>query len=488
MTKRVFLILFIPCLFSILVGHRFASALPAFPGAEGFGSDTIGGRGGLVFEVTNLNDSGPGSLRAAIEASGPRIVVFRTGGTITLSSNLTISNPYITVAGQTAPGGGITIKSGEISVETHDVVIRYITSRRGPGGANHAFFIGDNGSSNVYNIIVDHCSFSWGTDETVSSWYAPHDYTISYSIISEGLNCSTHEKGCHSKGAMMGGYKFKESEPVGCGAKNHSFHHNLLAHHGSRGPLIKTSGLADVVNNVIYNIVGTMSQVDMQSTCGEIPVNYVGNYFKNGPNTISGKYEIAAIETGGNESAIYVQGNIGPHRTSDSQPETYLVKADSLSYIVKTPNSVAMPVNATSATTAYSELMDNGGVGNSKYVDCFGHWINRRDDHDIRIIYDVQSGTAFNGASGNIIDNPSDVGGWLNIETGSACLDSDHDGMPDVWENFYNFNPSSSSDSSQDLDNDGYTNIEEYLNGTNPKYAGYPSKIPAPPTGLRILE
>lgn len=174
-----------------------ASSVPAFPGAEGFGANSVGGRGGRVIEVTNLDDSGPGSLRAAIEADRPRTVVFRVGGTIELQSGLEITNPFITIAGQTAPGGGITLRNDpsnadtSLKIETHDVVIRYIRSRPGPSTELHgtldAITIG-NQEGGTYNVIVDHSSFSWATDEVVNSWYDAHDITIQWSIVSEGLH------------------------------------------------------------------------------------------------------------------------------------------------------------------------------------------------------------------------------------------------------------------------------------------------------------
>ncbi len=259
------------------------SAIPAFPGAEGFGANALGGRGGDVIEVTNLNDDGPGSLRAAINSEGPRIVVFRTGGTIELQSTLEIINPFITIAGQTAPGGGITLKNrssskGTLFVRTHDVVIRNLRSRPGPPAERSS-----NGDAieilgpDAYNIIIDHCSFSWAIDEVVSTWYAAHNITIQWSIIAEGLNCSKHEKGCHSMGMLLG------SE----GSGNISIHHNLFAHNHQRNPFIKTSGLVDVVNNVIYNPWGTPSVAT--DDFGEVQVNYIANYFKRGADTASGK-------------------------------------------------------------------------------------------------------------------------------------------------------------------------------------------------------
>ena len=185
-----------------------ATGVPAFPGAEGFGSASVGGRGGTVIEVTNLNDSGPGSFRAAVEATGPRIVVFRIGGTIELQSTVLLTNPFITIAGQTAPGGGIAIKntlffnryedpSGSLDIRTHDVIVRHLRIRPGAGPA------GTSGSEcdaiqvygNCYNVMIDHCSLSWAVDENFSSWGNPHDFTVQWCIISEGLRNSVHSKG-----------------------------------------------------------------------------------------------------------------------------------------------------------------------------------------------------------------------------------------------------------------------------------------------------
>jgi pectate lyase len=177
------------------------TSLPAFPGAEGFGADTPGGRGGRVIEVTSLQDSGQGSLRSAIEAEGPRIVVFRVAGIIELQSTLKISNPYITIAGQTAPGGGITLRDISINVDplldiqTHDVVVRYLTFRAGPPAAGDAVNISVSTQTwdhNVHHIIVDHNSMSWGVDQVFATWYDVHDLSIQWNIFSEGLNCSIH--------------------------------------------------------------------------------------------------------------------------------------------------------------------------------------------------------------------------------------------------------------------------------------------------------
>jgi pectate lyase len=466
-----------------------AYALPAFPGAEGFGANTPGGRGGQVIEVINLDDSGFGSLRACVEASGPRTCVFRTGGTIELNSTLTITNPYISIAGQTAPGGGITIKhSGGgigILIETHDVIVRYLTVRPGPGSKNQAIAMWKNGSPNVHDIVIDHCSTSWATDEVVTTWYAANNITIQWSIIAEGLKCSTHPDGCHSKGSLMGGYKNSEAGD-GIGAYDISFHHNLLAHHTERGPMIKTGGLVDVVNNVTYNMGGINSHIFVRSpglSGNIIPVNYVGNYFKFGPSTGSGKYEIGSYyESGPATAHIYLEGNIGPHRPSDSYPQDALLKPSSVAYQLVSSRFTAPAITETNASTAYNQIIAD--VGANKSLDRQGNYYWRQDVVDQRIINDVQNTT------GQIINHPSEVGGWPNLPTiycdqqPDQCYpDIDHDGTSDDWEQawFSNLYRGSANDSSGDYDSDGYTDLEEFLNGTNPKNdSPAPTSTPSP--------
>lgn len=438
--------------------------LPAFPGAEGFGSTTFGGRGGTVTEVTTLKDSGPGSFRAAIEASGPRIVVFRVSGTIGLESTLVIKNPYITIVGQTAPGGGITVRdlSPEadplLEIQTHDVVVRYLAWRAGPPAAGDAVGIIARDAHDTYNIVVDHNSMSWGVDQVFATWYDVHDISIQWNIFSEALNCSLHQKGCHSKGPMLGSYASDETK-VKPGAYNISFHHNLMAHNGERNPLIKTSGICDVVNNVIYNPFGTFTHVDMDSQLVKIPVNFVGNYFKPGPDTTPGKYGIRAINPGRFGAEIFVQGNIGPHRMEDDLPEVDIVDPNSRGYVVS-DSYPAAPVITTTAVEAYEHVLAN--AGSNLGLDCDGKFFSRRDAIDTRIVTDVKNGT------GKIIDDPSEVGGWMMPEAGIPCQDSDHDGLADTWEQQYGFDPKDPSDASKDANGNGYTNIEEFLNGMNP--------------------
>ncbi|MGB8359464.1 MAG: pectate lyase, partial [Bacteroidales bacterium] len=208
-----------------IIGSAPIFSQPAFPGAEGFGANTIGGRGGRVIEVTNLNDSGSGSLREAVEAEGPRIIVFRVSGTIAQKTILRIYNPYITIAGQTAPGDGICLKDNELEIAADQVVVRYIRSRAGDRVSK------ENHGINIVagkNIIVDHCSTSWAIDETLSATTRGHlgNLSVQWCIISESLNNSRHSKGPHGYGSLIRG---------GWG-NGYTFHHNLYAHNSARNP------------------------------------------------------------------------------------------------------------------------------------------------------------------------------------------------------------------------------------------------------------
>lgn len=417
-----------------------APELPAFPGAEGFGASAIGGRGGQVIEVTNLNDSGPGSLRAAIDAEGPRTVVFRTGGTIELQSRLEIVNPYITIAGQTAPGDGITLKNASanrrtpLRIATHDVIIRYIRSRPGPSTEI---------SSSLdaleivagYNIIIDHSSFSWAVDENLSTYAEPHDITIQWSIISEGLYDSVHEEGPHSKGMLLG------SE----GSERISVHHNLFAHNDERNPRL-LSGLVDIVNNVIYNpgFDGGWGPSHITGYPDKVPVNYVGNYYKSGVNSGTAEYYISTSDP----AEIFVQGNITRLRPFDVIPEAIgVVRPSDWQWVVETRHP-APPITTTTADEAFDQVLQDAGVT-----------CPARDAVDQRIIDDVINGT------GQFVDDPADVGGWPELDPGAPPLDSDHDGMPNVWEIKNGYDPNDPSDGSADANGDGYTNLEDYLNG-----------------------
>jgi len=458
---------------TILLAHgsaQAAPAVPAFPGAEGFGANTVGGRGGKVYEVTNTNDSGAGSLRSCVEASGPRTCVFRTGGLIILNTPLTVRNPYITIAGQTAPGGGITLRTasgGDVfSTKTSQVIMRYLTVRPGPGGSNHADQIASNGEA-LSNIMLDHMTYSWGVDSNIETWYRVVNMTLQWSLISEALDCSTHPKGCHSKGLMIGGYAGSESKNSK-GSENISILHNLMAHDADRTPLMQMCGTAQVINNVSYNAHSTFSH--QQDNCyvpaGSAPyisrINWIGNYHKQGPDsTSSTDLKVIPADSGtySGGAQVYVSGNIGPSRSSNSLPDSNWVDSGSRKFIVTTP-AEAPAVTTMDALTAYASVLDQ--AGNSQGLDCDGNWFRRRDAIDTRVVNDVQNGT------GQIIDDPSQVGGWIKPASGTPCADSDHDGMPNAWEVKYGLNPNNASDGPADADGDGYTNLEEYLNGTDP--------------------
>lgn len=440
-------------------------AVPAFPEAEGFGAISVGGRYGRVFEVTNLNDAGAGSLRAAIEAIGPRTVVFRTSGTIELQDTLTIFNPYITIAGQTAPGDGIALKNEALEIRAHDVIVRHLRSRPGPTGEVHGIEMGDGAS----RVVIDHCSVSWGVDEDFSI-YGSNDYTddgrlmsirditLQWSIFSEALHDSVHSKGPHSMGMMLGK-----------GGGNLSVHHNLLAHNNERNPRIKTSGgpdgIVDFVNNVIYNFGAAAGM--FSDDYGKLHVNYVGNYLKRGRDS----HDDCAVELTymdkGCGFAVFAQDNILVERdgsgrrqarfcTSDEEDDAVVQCPESEGGLVPSPHP-APPVRTTSADEAYQQVRDKAGAT-----------LPRRDAVDRRILSPVATG------EGRIIDDPTEVGGWPVLASAEPPADSDHDGMSDAWEERYGFNPSDPSDGPQDADGDGYTNLEEYLNGTFPVIPAQP--------------
>lgn len=422
---------------------RGTPSVRAFPGAQGYGAFTPGGRRGRVINVTNLRDSGKGSFRRAATARGRRIIVFRVSGTITLRSPIDIYHPYVTIAGQTARGGGITLRShscngkGVLGVHTHDVVIRFLRFRPGPhpcygeGESSDGVVIYKRGT---YNVIVDHSSISWGVDENVSLYDDAHHVTLSWNIISEGLANSTHEEGEHSKGAHLSGERTYKI----------SFHHNLLAHNNDRNPQPTNPGLADIRNNVIYNY-GENAALTSNSH-GRPRFNFIGNYYKPGRDSDRDEYE---LDVYGSESlgwAFYVKGNIGPHRRRDTSPQRYTVDPDGRSSMVGTPFRTAW-VRTTSAATAYRQVLARAGA-------TYPH----RDAVDRRVVRNVREGT------GRIIDSPAQVGGWPRLPARQARRDSDRDGMPNRWERRRGLRPYY-KDAGRDKDRDGWTNIEEYING-----------------------
>jgi hypothetical protein len=426
------------------------TGLPVFPGAEGFGTRTPAGRGGKVIEVTSLADDGPGTLREALGHAAPRTIVFRVGGTIELERSIIVSQPFFTLAGQTAPGDGICIKNASLVIATHDVLVQHIRVRPGSAGKvepddNDAITIlGSHGriTDGAYNVVLDHVSASWGEDETVSTWYGAHDITICWSIISEALDKGRHHKGGHSAGLL-----------VGDGSDHVSVHHTLLAHNGFRNPLIIGGGTHEIVNNVIYDwgaIPAEVSDEDSNSF-----LNFTGNFFRVGPSEAEpGMYEIIINSKG--VPKLHVEGNRGPHRVDDKFDDWSLV-----SYMwgqqvapahYRAPTRFdTWPITASSADDAFPAVLARAGATRPK-----------RDAVDARVVAQVETGT------GKIINSPAEVGGYPRLTSGTPPMDSDHDGMPDAWEKTHGLDPADPSDGTEDLDKDGYTNIEEFLNTTSP--------------------
>lgn len=433
----------------------------AFPGAEGFGRTATGGRGGKVIKVTNLDDTGPGSLRAAINTPGARIIVFDLSGTIQLRSKLDIKNGDLTIAGQTAPGDGICLRNFPVTVSADNVSIRYMRFRMGDTGDQEADALGGRFHR---NIIIDHCSMSWSTDECVS-FYANENFTLQWCIVAESLRNSVHDKGAHGYGGIWGG-------------KNASFHHNLLANNDSRNPRLgeeagKAFALTDLVdlrNNVIYNWNG--------NSCygGEaMNVNIVNCYYKPGPATPSSRRErIVAIDKNKIEGTevyntwgkFYISGNVteGSQRTTEDN-WTYGVYAQyHNSYgTVSDAEKVAMKLNM--PLPIHNNVTTHSAVTAFERVLAFAGASLRRDAADTRIIGHVQNGTftanGSNGSNNGIIDSQEDVGGWPVLTGTAPAKDTDGDGMPDDWETANGLNPSLPNANGRNLST-AYDDLEVY--------------------------
>jgi pectate lyase len=343
----------------------------AFPGAEGFGAYAKGGRGGSVIHVTNLDDAGPGSLRSAVEAKGPRIVRFWVAGLIELKSELRVTEPYLTIEGQSAPDNGVCLKYYGLEVlETHDVIIRYLRVRVGDksGVMQDAISAG-----NSRDVIFDHCSASWGTDETLSIRRC-ENLTVQWCIISEGLHDSIHEKGAHGFGSLIDGDRI-------------SFHHNLYAHFDARTPR-PGSVLLDFRNNVVYDW-GSYSGYNWDD---KLRMNYVGNYLKAGRSTKPEVREEAYRVVKGQDTRIFAQGNVMEGSKSKTG-DNWLMILHKPVHRVDKPFEVE-PVRTHSAKEAYRLVLESAGAS-----------LPTRDTVDLRVVDGVRNGT------GGIIDSQRDVGG-----------------------------------------------------------------------------
>ncbi len=463
--------------------------IPAFPGAWGGGMYSFGGRGGKVMVVTNLNDDGPGSFRAACEAAGPRIVVFNVAGIIRLTDRIRVRSPYITIAGNTAPGDGVCIAGNTVELETHDIIIRHMRFRRGATDAtdrNDSF-----GGNPVGNLMIDHVSASWGLDENMSMYrhmYQPPgggpdlklptvNVTIQHSIFSESLNIYHH-----AFGSTIGGL-------------NSTFHHNLWACNTGRNPSVGMYGDFTFVNNVLFNYRHrTIDGGDQRSF-----FNIINNTLKPGPGTPTTDvaFRLLKPESERSKTVInnfgkaYVAGNVveGYERvTKDNwdggvQPDP--VKASVASVLpsirVDTPFKHA-PLEIAPANAAYKTVLANAGAT-----------LPKRDAVDVRVTEMVRTGVVTKTVIAKtsaakaaevayaqkwidemadlvpkgFITDPVEVGGYPDYK-GTPYQDTDGDGLPDAWEIKHGLNPRDASDATSDRNGDGYTNIEKFINGLVP--------------------
>jgi len=410
------------------------AALPAFPGAEGFGANARGGRGGDVYYVTSLEDVGEGSLRYGIEkAKAPRTILFKVAGTIRLKSNLNVMRPQITIAGQSAPGDGICLADYNFTIRADDVIVRHIRSRLGTETDQQEDAITISGGENV---IMDHCSASWSVDETLSAVDRAQFVTVQWCYITESLNQSQHTKGAHGFGSLIRPRR----------DASYSWHHNLYAHHSSRNPRPGTYGgktlRLDFRNNVIYNW-GFKAGYD-NFTNEFVELNYVNNYLIAGPSTTAFD---SAFESSGFNTHIFQAGNrfdVNRNGIADGHDTGWAMFTGDFTR-AKEPFD-APSIATDSAQVALNRVLDNAGAL---------PW--RRDAVDRRVTDNVRN------QSGKIINATAEVGGWPDLEFAKPPLDSDNDGMPDDWEKDAGLNPKL-ADNNGDRDGDGYTNLEEYLN------------------------
>ena len=481
--------------------------IPAFPGAEGGGMYTFGGRGGRVLTVTNLNDSGPGSFRWACEQGGARIVVFNVSGIIRLTSPIYVRAPYITIAGQTAPGDGIIIAGESFQVDTHDVIVRHMRFRRGETNVmNREDSFGGNP---VGNIMIDHCSCEWGLDENISFYrhmFDLHDgkekrktatvnVTIQNTISAKGLDTWNH-----AFGSTIGG-------------ENTTFMRNLWADNTGRNPSIGWGGVFNFVNNVVYNWVHRTADGGEYSTMS----NFINNYYKPGPLTPTDTpvgYRIIKSESRSQGlfpfrqfGRIYATGNImegNDQVTSDNWNGGIQIDgemSDTIMAMMRSYEPFEMaPITIMGAETAFQWVLCNAGAT----IPC-------RDIVDERICEEVRTGVAYyvqdyerqlerierrTGVGQNpygdmwglhprsqndeglfkyrrlpndsykqgIITDPRQMGGYPEYRAWQPYVDTDQDGMPDAWELANGLNPNDPADANGDLNGDGYTNIEKYIN------------------------
>jgi len=448
--------------FMLIVQNALFAQLTAFPGAEGYGKYATGGRGGKVVAVTNINDSGEGSFRWALEQypGEPLTVVFRVGGLIELQSKIQIKRSNLTIAGQTAPGDGICFKNQSLILNgagikgNHgNIIIRFIRSR--PGGTLKTGLYGFD-MENCHDVIVDHCSFSWANEEC-AAMYDTKNTTVQWCIVSEGLYDAGHMKGKRSFGGVWGG-------------QYASYHHNLFAHLNNRAIRFNgarahdTLALIDYRNNVVYNWGNANAcyggEVNIKG--GISQVNIINNFYKPGPATPDQLKFVHASYQAENSKGTgqwYVEGNIMDTYKSLTKKNERGVDLEEAGFpkgaISESPFLVAVPLPVETAEQAYTKVLQYAGA-----------LLPVRDAVDTRVINETKTGKATGrgvfGKAG-IIDSPGAVGGWPEYKTAAAPTDTDNDGMPDEWEKSKGLNPADPEDRNK-TDKSGYTMLEIYLN------------------------
>lgn len=478
---------------------QFLSA-PAFPGAEGFGRYTVGGRGGKVYHVTKLtdycddskygtkvkdsSDEAQGTLRYAIRKKGARTIVFDVAGNIELVCPLRVDNDSISILGQTAPGDGICLKNYTLGIHANEVIIRYIRCRMGDEcrTEDDAMNAHQRDINAKHNIIIDHCSLSWSTDEC-GSFYGNKDFTLQWCILSQSLRQSVHDKGKHGYGGIWGG-------------QSATFHHNLLAHHDSRNPrfdhgyLSEFAGPLDYVNNVVYNWGGNSTYGGENHTgCEAKKFNMIGNYYKPGPHTL--KYEgrgdrllnpttsCSYCNKDNKDDVVigkfYFERNIVNGAVAQIEEKHFFFDKN-YTFEQFAANNVlsTRAISDHCDFSKYNTISEHKAESAYEKVLAFAGTSHKRDIIDTEVIEDVKNGTAkYKGSKTGdlgLIDTQTDVqagrpSAWPSLQ-GTKAIDSDNDGIPDDWEIKQGLNPQSPSDaSSYSLDKKHYyTNLEVYAN------------------------
>jgi hypothetical protein len=456
----------------LLTAGRAAAPVPAFPGAEGAGAYATGGRHGTVYRVTNLNTRGPGSLADAVSQPN-RIIVFTVSGIIDLSASgkrkasIEIAQPNITIAGQTAPGDGICIKGGALRISAGNVIVRYLRIRRGFNS------IGDTGDAldikgSFEDVIVDHVSTSWATDENLTLTNA-NRVTAQYSIAAEGLDYfnPNQSPNRHSEGSLFG-----SQAPGG----TMTIHHSIYAHNRLRNPRTTGGGatppLLDFRNNVIYDWKELASHTGSQA----VSLNLVNNYYLDGPSTGIDGHDAKGViftfmsdephrlyaagnvvagdeaRTADNWSAIRYHRPLAPAKNSKIKLARNVVRA---SAPLQTP-----PVTTQTAAEAFETVLESAGAT-----------LPARDVVDLRIIRDIRART---GAVINFETDIPEPGRWPVYHSLPAPLDTDGDGIPDYWEDQFGLDKHSAADAMRDSGQDGYANIEKFLNNIDPRGGALP--------------